>query len=149
MLNFQPTWHQQRAAQSLNCLADLMKQQPGEMEQTRAWETLGLGDFGPQQVNLLTELSPQSTLHDEILEVVVDKDPDEPPGLEPILEDEVENDEVPNLEANDSWARDGQFGPLIWTQMCDPLSPAQLALIHQMEHVGACPGVGQTLTSAV
>ncbi len=44
-LSFQPTWHQQKAAQSLNYLADL-KQQPGEMDQTRAWEMLGLGDFG-------------------------------------------------------------------------------------------------------
>ncbi len=35
-LSFMPTWHQQRAAQSLNYLADLKKQQPGEMDQTRA-----------------------------------------------------------------------------------------------------------------
>ncbi len=62
------------------------------------------------------ELLPQSTLHDLILEVVVDDDDlDEPPGLEPVPEDEVENDQVPNLEVGNSWSRDGQFGPLIWT----------------------------------
>ncbi len=84
-LSSMPTWHQQRAAQSLNYLADLMKQQPGEMEQTRVWEMLGLGDFGPQQVNLPMDVLPQSTLHDQILEVVVDEDPDEPLVWSPFL----------------------------------------------------------------
>ncbi len=42
-LSFTPTWHQQKAAQTLNYLADLMKQQPGEMEQTWAWEMLRFG----------------------------------------------------------------------------------------------------------
>ncbi len=76
-LSFQPTWHQQKAAQSLNYLADLTKQQPGEMEQTRAWEMLGLGEFGLQQLNLLTDHS-LSPLHDQILEVDVDADMEPP-----------------------------------------------------------------------
>ncbi len=112
MLSFTPTWHQQKAAQMLNYLVDLMKQQPGEMDQSRAWQTLGLGDFGLQQVNLLMELLPQSTLHNQILEVVEDDDLDEPPGLEPVPADEVEMNEVPNLEMP---IHEPQFRPMIWT----------------------------------
>ncbi len=62
-LSFQPAWHQQKAAQSLNYLVDLMRQQPVEMKQTWAWETLSLGDFSLQQVNLLMDRS-LSPLHD-------------------------------------------------------------------------------------
>ncbi len=88
-LSYQPTWHQQKAAQSLNYLADLMKQQPGKMEQTCAWEILSLGDFGLQQVNLLMDCLP-SLLHDQILEVDVDVDMDPPSGLvaDPIVKEE-------------------------------------------------------------
>ncbi len=114
MLSFTPTLHQQRAAQSLNYLVDMMKQQLGEMDQTQAWQTLGLGDFG-LQLNLLMELIPQSPPQEPILEVLVDEDLDEPPGLEPIPEDEAENAEVLNPEPSDQWTRDGQFGPMIWT----------------------------------
>ncbi len=77
ILSFQPTWHQQKAAHSLNYLADLMKQQPGEIEQTRTQEMLSLGNFGLQQVNLLMDHS-LSMLHDQILEVDVDADTDPP-----------------------------------------------------------------------
>ncbi len=107
---------------------------------------LGLGDFGLQQVNLLTNLLLQSILHDQILEVAVDEDLDQPPGLEPVPVDEAENDEVPNLEMG---VDEVAFGPMIWTRMCDPLSLAQMALIHQREHMGAGPSMGQTLTNAV
>ncbi len=54
-LNFMPTWHQQKAAESLNCLVVLMKKQPDQMDQALAWEKLDLGEFGPQ-LNLLIEL---------------------------------------------------------------------------------------------
>ncbi len=60
MLSFQPTWHQLKTVQSLNYLADLMRLQPEEMEQTRMWEMLGLGEFGLQQVNMLTDQLPQT-----------------------------------------------------------------------------------------
>ncbi len=46
-LSFQPSWLQAKAAQTLNCLANLMMNEPDEMEKTLAWETLGLGEFGP------------------------------------------------------------------------------------------------------
>ncbi len=92
------------------------------------------------------DLSPQSTLHDQILEVVVDEDPDQPPGLEPVPVDEWENDEAPNLETP---IHEIEFEPLTWEWMCTPLTPIQIVLIHQMEYVGARPRLEQALTEAV
>ncbi len=46
--------------------------------------------------------------------MLVDEDLDEPPGLEPVPEDEVENAKVPNLEVHAAWAKDGQSDPMIW-----------------------------------
>ncbi len=142
-LNFQPTWHQQKAAQSLNYLADFMKHQPGEMEQTRAWETLSLGEFGLEQLNLLVDHSP-STMHDQILEV--EADPDPAPGLvtDPIVEEET--DEAPGLE---ECTDEVEFETMSWNRMCDPMTPAQMALIHQTERVSDCTVKEQTLTDAV
>ncbi len=120
-----------------------MKHQPEQMEQACTWEKLSLGEFG-LQLNLLMELIPQSPPQEPILEELVDEEADELPGLEPIPEDEVQNAVVLTLEPHAMWMGDERFTPMIWTRMCNPLSPEQLSTIHwmEMEHVYACPRIG-------
>ncbi len=132
-----------------------MEHQLEQMEQILAWEKLSLGEFGPQ-LNLLTELIQESPPQELVLEVLVNEDDvDEPPGLEPIPEDELQNaaalvtTSAPALLT--AWVNDEQFTPMLWAWMCELLSPEQLSMIHRMEleHVCACPHLGQTLTSEV
>ncbi len=72
-------------------------------------------------------LSLQSMLHDQILEVVEDENPDQPLGLEPVPEDEAEMDQVLNLETP---IDEVEFEPMTWERMCNPMSPPQMAMIH-------------------
>ncbi len=87
-------------------------------------------------------------LHDQIseVEVDVDTDTDQRPGLVGDPVDEEEIDKAPGVEV---CIDEVEFEPMTWDQMCDPMSPVQMALIHQMEHVGGCTGTEQTLTEAV
>ncbi len=62
------------------------------------------------------------------------------------LIDEEEEDEALGL---DSSADDIAFETMSWDRVCNPMTPAQMALIHQTERVGDCTVNEQTLMEAV
>ncbi len=134
MLNLAPTSYQQKAVESLNCLADLMRSDPNQMDPAVAWEKLSLGEFGPQ-LNLLTELIQENPPQEHVADVLVDTgDEDEPPSLINILDDELPA--APSTSAMAApaplmaWMADEHAAPIGWTQMVTPFSSAQMASIH-------------------
>ncbi len=72
-------------------------------------------------------------------------DEDEPPGLEPVPDNEPQAMPTASAAAISNqlttWYYNEHVAPLSWTRMCDPLSPGQMSLIHQMElqHVHMYP----------
>ncbi len=131
-LNFMPTSYQQEAAESLNCLVDLMKNDPNLMDLKLAWEKLGLGEFSPQ-LNLLTEVIQENPPHEPVAEVLVDMDgKDELPGLEPIPDNEPPATAWTSVEAGPNLLATciiyEHVMPAEWTQMNSPFSHACVAL---------------------
>ncbi len=71
---------------------------------------------------------------------------EEAPGL---VNDEAmdeQTDAVPDLE---SCADEVAFETMSWDRMCDLMTPAQMALIHQTEHMGDHLMIEWTLTEVV
>ncbi len=126
--------YQCKAAESLNSLADLMRQETNHLDPAVAWENLGLCEFSPQ-LNLLTELIPENPPQEPVAEVLVDEDEDEgPPGLIPIPDEELAAAPSTSAAATASplCARisDGHVMSSNWTRMVSPFSTAQMARIH-------------------
>ncbi len=137
-------------------LSGLDEKQLDQMDQALAWEKLDLGEFGPW-LNLLTELIQESPLHEQVAEVLVDTDDEDdgPPGLEPIPDNEPQAMPMASAaaipEQLTAWCYNENIVPMSWTQMCDPLSPEQMSMIHRMEHshnMNMCPNM-RSLNSEV
>ncbi len=126
--------HQCKAAESLNSLADMMRQEVNHLDPVAAWVNLHLCEFGPQ-LNLLTELIQENQPQEAVPEVLVDEDDDQgPPGLEAIPEDEQATAPSASAAATASplmaWISSGHVTPLHGTS---PFSAAQMASIYQTE----------------
>ncbi|MCP4548719.1 MAG: hypothetical protein GY835_19855, partial [bacterium] len=127
--------HQREAAESLNSLADLMRRETNQLDPKIAWQNLGLGEFGPQ-MNFLTELIQEEQPQGQALEMPFDQDDevDAPPGLEPILDEEL-----PSMSETASEAVATELAAWAfachkdWNQRSQPFTPEQWARIRRTE----------------
>ncbi len=144
--------HQRKAAETLNSLAELMRQEVNQLNPMIAWENLRLSEFGPQ-LNMLTELIPTNQPQNAELEVLEDEDEDHrPPGLEPIpAEEQATAPPVGTATSAEPAIIEGEataapslleyfatnalplLGAWATTSIAAPFSPGQLASIHRTE----------------